>query len=441
MIAAGGARDPSPVDPGHLLEEVLPGVWRWPDGAGTDRCGTALATADGLVLVDPPALADAARRRLEVAAGAIRHVVLTAGRLAGLAAPYRSPRVAVRVGGRDRLPGGLIACPLPGAAGEVALLVRGAGGQDGGGLLLTGDALRVVGQTPVYREGDAPPIPAYLETLQALRALEPAALAPAHQTPALVQVVRATAWAAGLEHPRYRERAAPVQGPRFLVLEAARVLDEASRAPVVLRRAGPPLPALPGSAGAPGEAGTGVAGVGEAWLADPFACSGCGRPNAPLRQTCSGPGVPRLCAACRAAAREHPAAARLLVCEGGCCTRYGARAVASAARQALAARDSAARVEVVPVRCIGRCALGPYVRAAAAGGEEPAGAAAYRAAAAARARAAAAGAGLELDGEAEANLRRFAPGARPHEMDAYVGRLVADLQLEPAAPRSAEPPG
>jgi NADH:ubiquinone oxidoreductase subunit E len=51
--------------------------------------------------------------------------------------------------------------------------------------------------------------------------------------------------------------------------------------------------------------------------------------------------------------------ARLLVCEGGCCTRLGARAAASAARQALAARDLAERVEVVPVRCIGRCVLGP----------------------------------------------------------------------------------
>src|SRR5262245_59721890 len=106
--------------------EVLPGDWRWADPAGTDRCGTALATADGLVLVDPPALPPAARRRLEGRAGPVRHVVLTAGRLRGLAAPYRSPGVAVWVGDRGPLPGGLTAWALPGpggAGGEVALRV------------------------------------------------------------------------------------------------------------------------------------------------------------------------------------------------------------------------------------------------------------------------------------------------------------------------------
>ena len=64
-----------------------------------------------------------------------------------------------------------------------------------------------------------------------------------------LQVVRATAWAAGLDHPRYRERAAPVQRPALPGARGGPVLDEALRAPVIVRRAGPPLAGSAGGAG------------------------------------------------------------------------------------------------------------------------------------------------------------------------------------------------
>src|SRR5919108_1616519 len=168
-------------------ERVLPGVWRWADPDGSARCGTGLATADGLVFVDPPALPAAARRDMEASAGPIRHVVLTSARHAALAAPYRgagatvwapqprasigaaaedgrgaaqsgtgdgrtgarggaegqgAPEVDRRFGFDDRLPGGLVVCQLPAHAApgsapdsEVALLWPNAGG----GLLMVGD--------------------------------------------------------------------------------------------------------------------------------------------------------------------------------------------------------------------------------------------------------------------------------------------------------------
>src|SRR5687768_9072450 len=100
------------------MERVLPNVWRWaaPDG---DRCGTALKTADGLVLVDPPTLPRDERVFLEGAAGEARFVVLTSARHRDLAASYGA--ASVRVAGLDPLPGGLLLCALP-VEGEAAVL-------------------------------------------------------------------------------------------------------------------------------------------------------------------------------------------------------------------------------------------------------------------------------------------------------------------------------
>src|SRR5687768_9216936 len=113
------------------MERVLPNVWRWTAG-DEDRCGTALKTADGLVLVDPPALPRDERVFLEGVAGEARFVVLTSARHRELAAPYSA--ASVRVAGVDPLPGGLLPCALP-VEGEVAVLWP----EAGEGLLIVGD--------------------------------------------------------------------------------------------------------------------------------------------------------------------------------------------------------------------------------------------------------------------------------------------------------------
>jgi hypothetical protein len=422
------------------IEQALPGVWRWAAaGSGTaggaggagesDRCGTALKTPDGVVLVDPAPLSAAQRERLEREAGPVRHVVLTDGRQAALAAPFRSAGVTVWApqppapaegeqpveggmqqgapgtidrwyGFAGRLPGGLIPCQLPAAAapaGEVALLYPAAGD----GLLMVGDVLPVVGQTPVYREGEAPPVPDFLDAIRALLAAEPGTLAPAYQAAARPDVVAATAWAGHIGSPSHRRRAAQVEGPRLLVPRAARVLEETLIAPVVERR----------------DPVTGR------WLADPFACARCGRANEPMPRTCGGPVIPRLCADCRRRERVQLPALRLMVCEGGCCTREGARAVASAARQAAASLGLAGEVDVVPVSCLGECSLGPFVRVATARGQEPDTARAYRERTVARARRFAADEGEVVDDESELVLSRFAAQVQPSE----VARLLAEL--------------
>src|ERR687887_202166 len=81
----------------HVMnpEQVLPGVWRWADEEGSDRCGTALSAGGEVILVDPPALPSAARREIERQGGQIRHVVLTSPRLASIAAPFRAENVTV----------------------------------------------------------------------------------------------------------------------------------------------------------------------------------------------------------------------------------------------------------------------------------------------------------------------------------------------------------
>jgi hypothetical protein len=412
------------------IATVLPGVWRWADPAGGDRCGTALATPDGLVLVDPPPLGAPARGALERLAGGVRHVCLTSARLAPLAAPYAETgaRVWAPAGGPgierpfrpgDTLPGGLAVCQLPADAApeEVALFWPGPGGlalhpaaatappDAGDGLLITGDSFPVVGQTPVYYEGAAPPLPAYAGLVRALLAMEPGALAPGRQAPPAPEVARATGYAAHIGTAYHRRRAAPVEGPRYLVPDAGRILEEARFAPVVLRR---------------------PAGGGDSWLADPFACTRCGGPSYPAVQTCGGPFIPRLCPACRARARVSPPALRVMSCAGGCCTRDGSRAVLSALRQAVAAEGLADEVEVVPVSCLGECGLGPLLAVQTARGTEPPEAGAFRLAREARVRQFAADEDYGADDATERVLARFTALVRPEDATDLVERLRSD---------------
>jgi hypothetical protein len=423
------------------LQQVLPRVWRWADAAGeSDRCGTALLTSDGVVLVDPPALSAADRERLEAEAGPIRHVLLTSARHAPLAAPLEAAEVTIWAPAtepdtviegidrlfnfRDALPGGVLALQLPetAAPGEVAYLWPDAGE----GLLITGDVLPLVGQTPVYLEGNAPPVPAYQDALKALLAAEPGTLAPAHHAPPEEPVIRATAWAAHIGNTLHRRRAAPVQGPRFLVPQAQRVLEEVLAAPVVLRWWSGDRPNAKPDA-APEEVG---------WVADPFACSRCGRPHEPMLQTCGGPMIARLCPACRVERRQELPAARLMVCAGGCCTRLGARAVLSAARQAARASGVAGTLDVVPVTCLGECSIGPFITLSTARGQELPEAAEYRARTIERAQRYADEEGEVIDEETEKVLSRFAALVEPAEAARLVERVAGTLkksQTEPGA--------
>jgi glyoxylase-like metal-dependent hydrolase (beta-lactamase superfamily II) len=388
------------------IEKALQSVWRWAAPEG-DRCGTALKTADGLVLIDPPALARDDRVFLEGVAGPVRHVVLTSDRLRELAAPFDG--AAVHVAGRDALPGGLlpVALPLEGPEAEAAVLWP----EAADGLLVTGDVLPFAGQVPFYRERAELERPVWLDAMRALRAADPGALAPAHQGPAEASIVRSTAYAANIGTPMHARRAAPVQGPRFLVPEAERVLGVALIAPVVVRR-----------------------DPSGAWVADPYACARCGAPNVPMRQTCGGPPIARLCPECRKEQRDRLPLARVMVCAGGCCTREGARAVASAARQALMTHGLAGDVDVVPVTCLGECSLGPFVRVAMGRGEEPEPARRYREQTVVRARRFAEDENETIDDESELVLSRFAALVQPREME----RLVAEIAPIIAAPPTTE---
>lgn len=452
MVDNGAARrlGQGAADAGEGPLEVLPGVWRWADPCGSDRCGTALATPDGLVLIDPPALSGDARQTLEGATGEVRHVVLTSARLLALAAPFRGPEVAVWTPGaphaRGALPGRLDVCELPGdsspagtegdsdtpgtqstgrasveggAPVEVALFWASAGD----GLLITGDSLPIVGQTAVYREGEAPPPAAYRDLLRALLAMDAGTLAPGRQAPASPEVVQSTGYAAHVGTPFHRRRGAPVEGPRFLVPQATRVLQEALLAPVVLRQ---PRPAA-GIDPAP-------AGAAAPWLADPFACIRCGRATAPAVRTCGGPFISRLCPDCRAVRRTQPPALRVMACAGGCCTRDGARLVLSAVRQGAAAAGLSEEIEVVPVSCLGECGIGPLVGVATAQGEEPAAAAAFRVARLPRVQQYAADEDEELDEDSERVLARFTALVQPGEATELLERLAAGLRTqEPGA--------
>src|SRR6266542_2735971 len=385
------------------VERVLSGVWRWTASEG-DRCGTALKTPDGLVLVDPLALARDERVFLEGVGGPARFVVLTGAGLVELAAPFDGAEV--RVTGRDGLPGGLLPVALP-LEGEAGVLWP----EAGDGLLMVGEVLPFVGPTPVYREGEAPEMPVWLDCLRALLASDPQVIAPAHQAPGERTVMRSTGWAAHIGNQLHQRRAAPVEGPRFLVPMAERVLSEAMIAPVVMRR------------DAEGR-----------WKPDPFACARCGAPNVPMAQTCGGPPIPRLCPECRKEQRDRLPLARLMVCAGGCCTREGARAVASAARQALEEQGLASEVDVVPVSCLGECSLGPFVRVSTTRNEEPEVVRAYRERTVERARVYARQEGEVIDDESELVLSRFAAQVQPREVDRLVVDLVDDLRGAPGSP-------
>jgi (2Fe-2S) ferredoxin len=381
------------------VERVLPGVWRWAaaDRSEGDRCGTALKTPDGLVLVDPPGLARDERVFLEGAGGEVRFVVLTTGELEGLAAPFEGAEL--RVAGRDALPGGLLPVALP-LEGEAAVLWP----EAGDGLLMVGDVLPFVGPTPVYLEGEAPEMAVFLDCIRALLAADPRVIAPAHQALGDRAVMRSTAWAAHIGNQLHQRRAAPVEGPRFLVPMAERVLDEALIAPVVLRR------------DAEGR-----------WKPDPFACARCGAPNVPMTQTCGGPPIARLCPECRKEQRDRLPLARLMVCAGGCCTREGARAVASAARRALVERGLEQDVDVVPVSCLGECSLGPFVRVSTARNEEPEVVRTFRERTVERARVYARQEGEVIDDESELVLSRFAAQVQPREVERLVEEVAAEL--------------
>ena len=424
------------VDAEADLTEVLPGVWRWADPGGSDRCGTAFKTEDGLALVDPPALSGADRSLLEDASGPVRFVLLTSARYGALAAPFQG--AIVSVAGRDQLPGGLLAVALPedpAFGDEAALLTL----RPEGALLLTGDVLPFVGPTPVYYEGEAPPVAVFLDAIRTLLAAEPQLIAPSRQAPVDRQVIWSTGYAAHIGNRTHQQRAAPVEGPRFLVLQAQRVLEETLVSPVVVRQS------------PDGE-----------WVPDPFACARCGRENEPMRQTCGGPPIARLCARCRAEERERFGATRkagtldavgtvgvlgttaagpigvmeattplpavrMMVCAGGCCTREGARAVMSAARQALAAKGLERTVDVVPVSCLGECSIGPFLRVATSRGEEPAVVQAYRERTVERAHRFALAEGEVVDGETELVLSRFAAQVQPREVERLVERLAPAL--------------
>jgi len=123
-----------------------------------------------------------------------------------------------------------------------------------------------------------------------------------------------------------------------------------------------------------------------------------------------------------------------MVCAGGCCTREGARAVVSAARQAARAAGIADVVDVVPVSCLGECSLGPFVRIATEHGREPDFVRTFREESGTRARVYAADEGEIVDDESELVLSRFASLVQPEEAERLVRRLARTI---PAAKRSS----
>ena len=71
------------------VAEVLPGIWRWNDGVLVDRVGTAVASPDGWILIDPPEMPD------ELVAvvtrdASVNAILLTDPRLAPLASGWRA---------------------------------------------------------------------------------------------------------------------------------------------------------------------------------------------------------------------------------------------------------------------------------------------------------------------------------------------------------------
>jgi hypothetical protein len=119
-----------PNDVAQTVEEVVPGVWHWrvhDDRIDFLSAAHALASPDGMVLIDPLPLAAEALASL----GAVQAILLTSGghqRSAWryrreLGAPVHAPALSrtldeepdVRYGDGDLLPGGLRAVFTPGA--------------------------------------------------------------------------------------------------------------------------------------------------------------------------------------------------------------------------------------------------------------------------------------------------------------------------------------
>lgn len=415
------------------LVEVAPGTWRWLAPDDEAAAGTAVATPDGLVLIDPPAMAPATRAR----AGRVAAVLLTsvanrrdarswraAGATvwapveAGAPAPEGIDRPFVPEAPGD-LPGGLRVGVVPGDGTiggdpEVAYLwgvqVDRAGVASTAWLLATGRSFPVAGQVPYFDDGGPGgdrTVEGYLGLLRALQALGADAILPAVHLPLDEAVVRSTGYAGHVGRPSHARRAAPVTGPRLVVGPASRVLGDAIASPVIRRRAD--------------DAGAG-------WIADPWACTSCGVAIEPLPATCGGPPIPRQCAGCRQARRGALPDFRVMVCGGGCCTREGARAVVSAVRRMVGEADVARAIDVVPVSCIGECSIGPFVRVADGRGVEPTVATRLRDALSDRARDVADELGERIDADSEAILARWIPMVRPSDGAALARDLVTAVR-------------
>ena len=458
--------------------EVLPGIWRWNDGVSVDRVGTAVASPDGWILIDPPEMPD------ELVAVATRDasvnaILLTDPRLAPLASGWRArgaltwaagdpahvPHGVDRVftpGHPGDLPGGIRVGVLPapehlsagifadgnghdqplgassGSHGlaleaetwnQVAYcwtvqLPKAADGTGGvAWIAVTGDALSVAGQTPYF---DEPPAGSRFATegrtiewhqavLRALQALAPDVLLPGRHGPFDEAVARSTGYAGHIGRPSHVRRAPPVVGPRFGIGQAGRVLADTVASPVIRR-----LPVEVAS----------LEGVFDplAWVAEPWACTSCGTRTEPLPATCGGPPIPRLCPDCRVATRAELPEVRMMVCGGGCCTREGARALVSALRREVVANRIDRSVAIVPVSCIGECSIGPFLRVADARGAEVPVAARLRATLTETARDLAAETGEVIDAASDAVLDKWIPMVRPQDGASLVRELAPALR-------------
>ena len=188
------------------ITPVLPGVWRWADPASSERCGTALSTAAGLVLVDPPALDGAARAgvsRTRRVRSPTSCSPAPTGPPGGPLPHRRGGHPDAGAGGRRRRPR-LRSQGTPSPAGSPSASSRRtppqgrwpcSGRTQGTACCSPGRASRWSGQVPVYLEGVAPPLPVYAGLVRALLAMEPGTLAPALQAPPAPAVDQATGYA------------------------------------------------------------------------------------------------------------------------------------------------------------------------------------------------------------------------------------------------------
>jgi hypothetical protein len=415
-----------------LVAEVIAGTWRWLSPDDQTSAGTAFDTPDGLVLIDPPAMPSAMQDRASRVAAVLLTSVVN-GREASSWRARGVPVWAPVASGEDvpasvnhpfdpdrapALPGNLRVgiLPIAGVVGhspEVAYLWNVAlppvaGMPASAWMLATGVSFPVAGQTPYFDDaGETRTVEGYLDVVRALQALAPDVIVPSVQGPLDATIARSTGYAGHIGRPSHANRAAPVDGPRLVVGPAKKVLRDALAAPVIRRRA---------------EASDAL------WVADPWACIGCGSVTEPLPPTCGGPPIPRLCPDCRTARRADLADFRVMVCGGGCCTREGARAVVSAMRREVHAAGMGRAIDVVPVSCIGECSIGPFVRVANARGAEPPVAARLREALSDRARDLADETGEKIDADSEAVLTKWIPMVVPAEGAVLARDLVSAVR-------------